>query len=87
MANEINSVRELQNVRQLRKLLTPQEQREIDGIYSGSQRSAAMRILRIRLKEQQAAREHSNPRIVYKKDIMTGRTIIDKKIPRERWSS
>lgn len=80
-----NSVRELQNVRNLRRLLTKQEQIEVDRIFSGSQRSAAMQILRRRLKEQQVNRERSNPRIIYKKDIMTGKTTIDKKIPTERW--
>jgi hypothetical protein len=80
-----NSVRELQGMRNLRRLLTRQEQIEVDRIFSGSQRSAAMQILRRRLKEQQVNRERSNPRIIYKKDIMTGKTTIDKKIPTERW--
>lgn len=79
------SIRQLQNVRNLRPLLTRQEQMEVDGIFSGSQRMAAMKILRRRLKEQQVNKARSNPRIVYKRDIMTGRTTIDKKIPTERW--
>jgi len=80
------SVRQLQNIKNVRHLLTKAEQIEIDRLATSNiRRSAAIRILRNRLKEQEMERYRANPGVIIKKDIMTGRTKIERKIPKERW--
>ena len=80
-----SSVRDLQNMRTIRHLLTQQEQQVVDRLYSGARRAAAIQMIKRKMKDNQVAHERANPQVVYRKDIMTGRTIIDRKVPRERW--
>lgn len=81
-----NSIRELQAEPDLRKLLTPQEQVEIDRLAGRFiQRSAAMNILRRRLKEKQHNERVRNVEVSTHTDLMSGKEIVNRRIPVERW--
>lgn len=79
------NIADVQKIQNLRNLLTKSEQIEVDRIFSGSQRAAAMQMIRRRIKAQQMIRERDNPRLIIKRDIMTGRDRIEKEVNREAW--
>lgn len=81
----IRTVRDMQNARSIRHLLTPQEQQIVDGLDSSARKSAAIQFATRRMKATQAAQQVAAPRTRIQKDIMTGRERIVNEIPIEKW--
>ncbi len=79
------TVRDLQNAKSIKHLLTPEEQRIIERLFVGSRRAAAIQMVSRRMKEQEIVQERAMPRTIIKRDIMTGRDTIRREVPIERW--
>lgn len=79
------SIAEVHKMKQVRHLLTQREQMEIDRIMPSARKSAAINLIRRRIKEMQVAKERANPMTIVKRDIMTGRDRIEALVPREKW--
>lgn len=79
-------VRQLQQTRDLKSLLTPEEKIEVKRIVPALRRSAAIQILSRRIKEIQLAKEQNTHQMVVKRDIMTGRERLERVVPKEAWT-
>jgi len=80
------AVSQLQDMKSIRHFLTRPEQIEIDRLYIGARKAAAIQIIQRRMKDRQRVIARTNPQVIIKKDIMTGRSRIERQAPREAWT-
>lgn len=82
------TVRQLQGMppQVLAKMLTREEIVEVNRLMSSARRPAAIQMISRRLKEQERAQQVANPMVRAERDLMSGRDIVRREVPRESWA-
>lgn len=81
------TIKRLQHTRDLKRFLTPAEQKEVNKGLRGMKRFNAMQILRKKLKEENKIMDKANRRIIRQVDPFNSSRIIERKeVAKEAWA-